>query len=41
MAALPEAERAALLARIGELVAAEPEPVRLRYATEVYVADRE
>jgi SAM-dependent methyltransferase len=40
VAALPDAERAALLGRIRELAADRPEPIVIPYETEVYVADR-
>jgi SAM-dependent methyltransferase len=40
VAAAPEEERAALLARVRELLAEQEERVVLRYVTEVFVADR-
>lgn len=40
VAALPETEREALLARVRELAAERPEPITLPYETQVYVADR-
>jgi SAM-dependent methyltransferase len=40
VAALPDAERAALLGRVRELAAERPEPIVIPYETEVYVADR-
>jgi SAM-dependent methyltransferase len=40
VAALPDAERAALLARIRELAADRREPIVIPYETEVYVTDR-
>jgi SAM-dependent methyltransferase len=40
VAALPDAERSSLLARIRELAADRPEPIVIPYETEVYVADR-
>jgi SAM-dependent methyltransferase len=40
VAAAPNEERAGLLTRVGDLLAATEEPAVLRYVTEVYVADR-
>jgi SAM-dependent methyltransferase len=40
VAALPDAERAALLARVEELASDRPEPIVIPYDTEVHVADR-
>lgn len=40
VAALPDPERDALLARVRELAAERPEPIAIPYETEVYVADR-